>query len=163
LSGPGLVVLAHALVAIVFVAGLIGRWFTLAAAARATDLASVRALSRASEPFERMVTLGSIILLALGIAAAIAVGRPFLGPLQGGSVDWLFVSVVLYVSIVPLVPLVFLPKGKLFGAALDEAEARGEYTPELRAAFHDPVTRAAHVYELGAVTVVLVLMLTKPF
>lgn len=160
---PGLVVLAHALVAIVFVAGLIGRWFTLAAAARANELGAVRALTRASEPFERMVTLGSMILLVLGIAAAIAVGRPFLGPLQGGTVDWLFVSVVLYVSMVPLVPLVFLPKGRVFGAALEAAETRGEYTPELRAAFNDPVTRAAHVYELGTVTVVLVLMLAKPF
>jgi hypothetical protein len=75
----------------------------------------------------------------------------------------LFVSLVLYLSIVPLVPLVFVPRGKAFAAALEAAEARGEYTPELRAAFHDPLTRAAHVYELGAVTVVLVLMLTKPF
>jgi len=160
---PGLVVLAHALVAIAFVAGLIGRWFTLGAAAQANDLGAVRVLTRTSEPFERLVTLGSLLLLVLGIAAAIAVGRPFLGPLQGGTVDWLFVSLVLYLSIVPLVPLVFLPKGRLFGAALDEAEARGEFTPALRAAFHDPVTRAAHVYELGAVTAVLVLMLTKPF
>ena len=40
---------------------------------------------------------------------------------------------------------------------------RKQNTPALRAAFHDPVMRAAHVYELGAVTVVLVLMLTKPF
>ncbi|HEU0235742.1 MAG TPA: DUF2269 family protein [Candidatus Limnocylindrales bacterium] len=156
-------VLAHALVAIVFIAGLIGRWVTLGAAARATDLPAVRALTRASAPFERMVTLGSMILLALGIAAAIALGRPFLGPFQGGSVDWLFVSLVVYVSVVPLVPLVFLPKGRIFAAALEAAEARGEYTPELRAAFHDPLTRAAHVYEAAAVTVVLVLMLTKPF
>jgi hypothetical protein len=160
---PGLLVLAHALVAIVFVAGLIGRWITLAGAARATDLAAVRSLTRASAPFERMVTLGSIVLLVLGIAAAIAVGRPLLGPLQGEHADWLFVSLVLYLSIVPLVPLVFVPKGRVFAAALEAAEARGEYTPELRAAFHDRVTRAAHVYELAAVTVVLVLMLTKPF
>ena len=160
---PNLVVLAHALVAIVFVAGLIGRWVTLAAAARATDLAAVRALTGASTPFERMVTIGSLVLLVLGIAAAIAVGRPFLGPLQGATVDWLFVSLVLYLSIVPLVPLVFVPKGTIFAAALEAAEARGVYTPELRAAFHDPLTRAAHVYELAAVTVVLVLMLTKPF
>jgi len=159
----GAIILAHALVAIVFIAGLIGRWFTLGAAARADDLAAVRTLTGASEPFERMVTLGSMILLVLGIAAAIAVGRPFLGPIQGGTVDWLFVSVVLYVSIIPLVPLVFLPRGRVFAAALAEAEAHGEYTPVLRAAFHDPVTRAAHVYELGAVTAILALMLAKPF
>jgi hypothetical protein len=43
------------------------------------------------------------------------------------------------------------------------AEAQGEVTPALRAAWADPVVKAAHVYELGAVTVVLVLMLAKPF
>jgi len=35
--------------------------------------------------------------------------------------------------------------------------------PDLHAAWRDPVVRAAHVYELGAITVVLVLMLAKPF
>ena len=44
-----------------------------------------------------------------------------------------------------------------------EAEAAGQVTPALRAAWADPVVRAAHIYELGAVTAVLVLMLTKPF
>ena len=42
-------------------------------------------------------------------------------------------------------------------------DLRGEVTPELHAAWADPVVRAAHLYELGAVTVVLVLMLAKPF
>ncbi len=36
-------------------------------------------------------------------------------------------------------------------------------TPALHDAWRDPVTRAAHLYELASVTVVLVLMLTKPF
>jgi hypothetical protein len=30
-------------------------------------------------------------------------------------------------------------------------------------AWRDPVVRAAHVYELGAVTVVFLLMVSKPF
>jgi hypothetical protein len=104
-----------------------------------------------------------MILLVLGVAAAIVQGRPFLGPLQGAPVDWLFVSLLLYLSVIPLVPLVFLPKGRVFEATLAAAGERGDVTPELAAAFRDPVVRAAHVYELGAVTVVLVLMLTKPF
>ena len=70
---------------------------------------------------------------------------------------------VLYLSILPLVPLVFLPRGRIFESALETAEQEGKVTPALDAAFHDPVTRAAHIYELGAVTVVLSLMLTKPF
>ena len=160
---PGLLVLVHALVAIVFVAGLVGRWVTLRAASRATELASIRTLTAVSAPFERMVTIGSVLVLAFGIAAAIGQGRPFLGPIQGAPVDWLFVSLVLYLSIVPLVPFVFIPKGKVFDAALEEATARGTTTPELTAALADPAARFARIYEAVAVTIVLVLMLTKPF
>jgi hypothetical protein len=159
----GLFALAHALVGIAFVAGLIGRWIVLARAERVSTVEDVRTVVRVSEPFERLVIVGSMVVLVLGIATAIVQGRPFLGPLQGAPVDWLFVSLLLYLSIIPLVPLVFLPKGRVFEAALEAAGERGPVTPELSAAFRDPVVRAAHVYELGAVTVVLVLMLAKPF
>lgn len=39
----------------------------------------------------------------------------------------------------------------------------GVVTDSLRTAFRDPVVFAAHVYELGAMVVVLVLMIAKPF
>jgi hypothetical protein len=159
----GALALAHALVGVAFVAGLIGRWMILAAAERADSLIAMRALTTAASPFERLVRVTSLLVLLLGILTALAQGRPVLGPLQGGTVDWLFVSLVLYLSIIPLVPLVFLPRGRVFEAALRDAEARGDVTPALRAAFADPVVRAAHVYELGAVTVILGLMLVKPF
>ncbi len=63
------------------------------------------------------------IVLVLGMATAIAQGRPFLGPFQGAPVDWLFVSIVIYLSVIPVIPLVFLPRGKVFAAALEEATA----------------------------------------
>lgn len=156
-------VLTHALVAILFVAGLVGRWMVLAAAARATDLAAMRTLTVAAGPFERIVIVGSTLVLLLGIVAAFVTGRSVLGPLTGGSLDWLFVSVLLYLSIIPLIPLVFVPRGKVFEAELAEAERQGRVTPALGAAWADPAVRAAHIYELGAVTVILILMLSKPF
>ena len=163
-TAAGWVVLVHALSGILFLATLIGRWIVLGVAERASTLSEMRVVLRVSSPFERLVRVVSGVVLVLGIAAAIAVGRPFLGPIQGGHVDWLFVALLLYLSIIPLVPLVFLPKGRVFEAALADAEARGDQvTPVLRAAWTDPVTRAAHVYELGAVTLVLVLMMAKPF
>ena len=76
--------------------------------------------------------VGSLVVLVLGIATAIVKGIPFLGPLQGGRVDWLFVSLLLFLSVIPLVPLVFLPRGRVFDAAMADAEARGEVTPALR-------------------------------
>jgi hypothetical protein len=61
------------------------------------------------------------------------------------------------------VPLVFLPRARVFEIALEEAAAEGVVTDRLRAAFRDPVVFAAHVYELAAVMVVFVLMIAKPF
>ena len=159
----GLLKLVHALVGIVLVTGLVGRWVTLGYAGRIGDLRSMRAVLGLGVIFERMVIASSLFVLVLGLLTAMAQGRPFLGPLQGAPVDWLFVSLILYLSVSFLVPLVFLPKGRVFQAALDEATTRGEVTDELRAAYRDRVVLGAHVYELVAVTIVLILMIAKPF
>ena len=159
----GLLKVVHALVGIGFVSGLVGRWVVLGLAQRARSINSVVTLTEAARIFERLVIVGSSLVLLLGVATAIAQGTPFLGPLQSSRVDWLFVSVLLYGSLIPLVPLIFLPRGKVFAAALDEARASGEVTPALDASFRDPVVRAAHLYELAAVGAILVLMIAKPF
>jgi hypothetical protein len=159
----GKTTLVHALTGILFVAGLIGRWIVLGLAERATDLPAMKTLTAAAGPFERIVVVVPAFVLLFGVVAAFIQGRSVLGPLTGGSVDWLFVSLVLFLSPLPLVPMVFLPKGKAFEAALAEAEEAGRVTPALTSAWRDPLVRAAHVYELGATTVVLILMLTKPF
>src|SRR5687767_8669335 len=92
------VIAAHALAGAIFLGGLIGRWIVLGLAERADTLASMRTLTRAAQPFERIVIFGSMVVLVLGIAAAIAQGRPFLGPFQGAGLDWLFVSLVLFLT-----------------------------------------------------------------
>ena len=158
-----LLVAAHAVVGALFLGGLVGRWIVLGLAERADTMASMQTLTRAARPFERIVIWGSILVLLLGVAAAVAQGRAVLGPLQGAPVDWLFVSLVLYLSVLPLVPLVFLPRGRVFDAAMEDAVTRGEVTGGLVRAWRDPIVRAAHVYELGAVTVVFLLMVSKPF
>jgi hypothetical protein len=158
--------LLHALTGIALVAGLIGRWIALQhaeQAAAASDLGGVQALLGASGVFERMVIISSQVVVVLGLLAAWAVGYPLLGFIQGASQNWLLVSLVLYIAIMALVPTVFLPRGRRFGVALDDSIARGQPTPGLVAAFRDPVSRAAHYVEAGAVLVVLVLMLAKPF
>jgi len=52
-------------------------------------------------------------------------GWPILGFLQGGAVNWVLVSILIYLSTMVFVVRVFLPRGKLFEAALQEAVARG--------------------------------------
>jgi hypothetical protein len=86
-----------------------------------------------------------------------------LGSLQGRGGNWLPISLLLYLSTLPLVVLIFIPKGRRFGAALEESLARGRVTPALVTAFADPLVRAAHVYEAAVVFIVLVLMLARPF
>ncbi len=110
-----------------------------------------------------MVIRIPVVVLVLGVATAIAQGRAFLGPIQGAPVDWLFVSLLVYNSVIPLVPFVFIPRGRLFGVALADADAAGEVTPALTAAFDDPVVGWAHIYEFVAIVTVFVLMITKPF
>ena len=156
-------VLAHALLGVLFIAGLIGRWIVLGLAQRATELPSMKTLAAAAGPFERLVIVVPSFVLLFGIVAAFMEGRSVLGPLAGGSVDWLFVSLLLFLSPLPLVPLVFLPRGREYEAAMAAAEAEGRVTSELQAVWRDPVVRAAHVYELASVTAVLILMLTQPF
>jgi hypothetical protein len=160
---PGLLGVLHALSGIGLIVGLFGRWMVLAAAERASTPAHMRILTRAAAPFESLVIVGSLVVFILGVLTAWAEGLPLLGPLVGAPVSWLFVSLVLYLSILPLVPLVFLPRGRVFESALEDAEATGVISDQLRRAWSDPVVRAAHVYELTAVTIVLVLMLAKPF
>ena len=154
---------AHAVLGVWIIAGLVGRWVTLGQAARSSDIVAVHTLLRLSDRFEWIVVRMPPFVLLIGVATAIVQGRPFLGPLQGAGVDWLLVSIVIYLSIIPVIPLVFLPRGRVFAAALAEATDAGVVTPALTAAFRDPVVFAAHVYELAVIVGVFVLMITKPF
>jgi len=161
---PGTILkVLHAVLGVWIIAGLVGRWVTLGQAARSTDITAVHTLLHLSDRFEWIVVRIPPVVLLLGVATAIAQGRPVLGPLQGAPVDWLFVSIVIYLSIIPVIPLVFLPRGKVFAAALAEATAAGRVTESLTARFRDRVVFGAHVYELAAIVVVFVLMITKPF
>jgi uncharacterized membrane protein len=153
----------HALTGALLLGGLVARWVSLGAAARARDVHDVRTLLSVTARFERLVIAMFFLVLILGVSTAIVQGRPFLGPLQGHHVDWLFVSFVLYIVTIPLVPLVFIPRGKVFDAALERAGDAGPVPDDLRAAFSDRAVLGAHVFELVGVFVVFALMVGKPF
>jgi hypothetical protein len=154
-----LVKLVHVGVAIGFIAGLIGRWVLLHAAARAAEVESAYQLSQAAAPFERLVIMGANLVLPAGLLTAWAQGYPWLGLTTG----WMLASLVLMLSVIPWIPLVFLPRGRVFEAAMASARAAGVVTDELRAAFADPVVAFAHWYEMVAVGIVVALMVLKPF
>jgi hypothetical protein len=151
-------VLLHVATAFWFVAGLAGRDVSITRAARAIDIASVQALTGAAGVFDRFFVIpGSIAVLVAGLIAMVATD------LSLGDQTWLLVALVLFLTIIPLVPLVFVPRGKVFEAALGEAVTAGEVTPGLRTAFADRAVAGARWYERIVVAVVIVLMVTKPF
>jgi uncharacterized membrane protein len=150
--------LLHVLVAMVFVAGLLGRWAILSRAQAEEDVTRMRLLADAAQPFERMVVIGSMLVLPAGLLAAIARGYEWFGLTTG----WVAVSTLFFLSMAPLVPLVFVPRGRRFEAALTDAVAAGQVTPELRAAFRDRAVSLARTYEISAVLLIIALMVLKP-
>jgi len=159
----GLLKLIHVASVIWMFGGLLGRFYALGAATRATEIRLTRAFADLAGRFETtMVIPGSSAVLISGIATALAGGFPLLGPLQNEPA-WIFVSLLLFAATLALVPTVFLPRGRTFGAALEDATVRGDLTPSLRAAFADPVVARSHWGELVGFGLILVLMVLKPF
>ena len=152
-----LAVLLHVLVAFAFVAGLVGRDITMAQARRSRDLGSITELLAVANRFDAIVKVTSIAVLAFGLLATV------LGDLSLSDNGWLVASLVLYVAIGLLVPIVFLPRGRVFDAALADARERGEVTAELTRALHDPAVAFARNAELVVVAVIVGLMVLKPF
>ena len=130
------VVLLHVLVAFAFVAGLVGRDITIAQARRSRELASITELLAVANRFDSIVKAGSVAVLALGIIAMIV------GDLSPSDNGWLVASLALYVALGLLVPIVFLPRGRVFDAALADAKQRGEVTPELTRRSATPPSRS---------------------
>ncbi len=154
------VVLAHVVSAFWVVAGIVGRDVTLSRARRARDVRDVATIADVAGRFDRLLVIpGSMAVLVLGLAS---VWAEHLDVTASGN-RWALAALVLYLSIMPFIPLVLVPKGKVFDAALADAVAQGEITPGLRSSLDDPLTRVARTYEWIAIALVVVLMVVKPF
>lgn len=157
-------VLLHIVSSFALIAGLVGREFTRAYARRQEKIEIFAQLLGLSSWFEdKLVIPSSTAVLVFGLVAAWAHGWPLLGILQGSPMNWLFVSLLLYLTLIPVIIVIFVPRGKIFEQKLAAAQAQNAITPELRASMEDPVVRAAHIYEAAAIVVVIYLMVMKPF
>lgn len=155
-----LLVLVHVAAAFWFVGGILGRWVSLARARASRDIAAVSELTELAGRFERlMVQPGSFAVPIAGLLAAWSEGLPW----TGSGNWWLLTSLLIVLSVGLLVPLVYLPRGRVFEAELTRARQTGEVTPELTAAFGDALVSFARIYEVVAISAVIVLMVTKPF
>jgi uncharacterized membrane protein len=154
------VVLLHVASAFLFVGGLIGRNITLMMARTSQDIRMVAQFLALAGRFESWLVIpGSIAVLLLGLLAAFSEHLSFFA--DGNR--WLLLSLVIYLATMILVPTVFLPRGKRFEAAMTDATSRGEVTPELSAAFRDPVVAFARNAEAIGLVVIVALMVVKPF
>jgi uncharacterized membrane protein len=154
----------HIVTAVWFISGLLGRTLTMWQASKSPDVQMVVTLVRLAGYFERwMVIPGSLAVLGFGLVTAWIQQWPVLGSLQGSPINWLLTSTLLYLSMIPIIGLVFVPRGKVFGQALAQATAQGTVTANLKAAFQDRAVRIAHAYELAATAIITFLMVSKPF
>jgi uncharacterized membrane protein len=158
------IVVIHVMSSIALVGGMLGRELARVRLRRTTELNSFLVLLDLVGQFENiLVRPGSLAVAASGILLAVLEGYPLFGFLQGGQVNWLFAANLLVLSIVAIIVLVFIPRGKRFDAQLAEAKRKGEITPDLRAEDADPVVVWAHRWENIAIFLVVFLMIAKPF
>jgi uncharacterized membrane protein len=158
------VLAAHVASAVGLIVGIVGRNALLAHARRAGDIAALSRRMHICGYFERLLVIpGSQVILVTGLVLAWMRGWPILGTLQGGAVNWVLAALILYLSTIPLVVWVFLPRGKIFERALADAQARGAITGELSRAMRDRAVELAHNVEYVLVAAVMYLMLAKPF
>lgn len=156
--------LLHLSASIVFVGGLFARQAVRSLMARAADVATIQTLSQAAGRVERwMVIPGNLLAILFGLLLAFAARSPILGFIQGAARNWLLASIVILLLLLPLVPLVFLPRGRVFEGALGRAASRGEITAELRELMQDRGVRWAHRAEVIGVALIVALMVLKPF
>jgi len=161
---PLLLKFLHVVAAIWFISGILGRTITMWQASKVSNVQMAATLVHLAGYFEHwMVRPGSLIVLGFGLVTAWTQHWPVLGSLQGAPINWLLASTIIYLSAVPIIPLVFIPRGKIFEKALQQALSLGQMTSDLKAAFHDRVVGMAHIYELGVIVVVTLLMVLKPF
>ena len=154
----------HELAAFWFIAGIIGRQLTRAQARKSSDIHNFIALTGLAGRFETLMVIpGNMLVIVLGVIVGLLGNWPILGFLQGATKNWLLVTNFILVAGFFLVPLVYLPRGKIFEARLAEAEKSGQVTPELLACVDDPVVRWAHWGEYAALMFIVFLMALKPF
>lgn len=150
--------LSHLVLAMALVAGLTGRWLMLRRAAASDDVEDSARIAELAGPFERLVIVSSMLVLPAGLATAWAQGYPWLGLTTG----WMLLTVLLIIPILVMVPTVFIPRGRVFEAAMADARAKGIVTPGLRRAFADPAVAFARRYEIAAIAIIVALMVLKP-
>ena len=147
-----------------FIGGVVARQIVRAYAKRTDNVQRFAIMSEAAGRIEStMVIPGNFAVIVFGVIYGLMIDAPILGFLQGQARNWLLVSNLLLLLGFFNIPLVFIPKGKLFDIALQDALAKGQITPELHAQIDDQTVRIVHFIELAVLGIITILMVFRPF
>jgi hypothetical protein len=150
------------MLAVAFIAGLLGRAVAFRQARTATTLDATATLLTLSDWFDRwLVVPGSVLVLLSGIVISWVGHWPLLT--STGRPSWLLISLALLLPPVSFIPSVLVPQRVRRQAALAVAMQVGRRTPELEAALSAPVVLRLRRLELVIVVMVFALMMLKPF
>jgi uncharacterized membrane protein len=154
----------HELAATWFIAGILGRQLVRHLARRSDNIHYFAMLTQVAGRFESLMVIpGNLLVIVLGVITALIGDWPILGFLQDADQNWLLVTNLILLAGFFVVPLIYLPRGKVFDRFLQEAITAGKMTPELNAVLDDPVVKWAHRGEYIGLLIILLLMVTKPF
>src|SRR5215217_9129504 len=154
----------HIMSSIMLVGGIFARQIVRGYAKKSSDVRMISELYNAAGQIERVMVrpfTGFVVLF--GVIYALMIKAPVFGFLQGAEQNWLLVTNIMVLLIPFPIIFFFVPRGKIFEPIMTDALAKGEVTPELRAQLYDPAMRRVHLLEMGAVLIVVVLMVFKPF
>jgi uncharacterized membrane protein len=154
----------HILAVAITLGGMFARQLVRANARKSDDVKVVASLTHLAVRLDRtMVIPWSNIMILMGIVLAVIQKWPIFGFLQGASQNWLFVSNILLIIMVIIIPAVFIPHNRKVEVLLQAALSDGRITPQLASALDNKVNKFGHLAEEAIILVVAALMVLKPF
>lgn len=154
----------HISAAFMFLIGVGGWFLTISHAGKEKDVKTINSLVTLGIKFKNYLMFpGETVLFFAGLLAAWRGEVPILGFLQGGDVNWLLVSLILFIIRLPVIMLVSVPNEKALNIKLQEASGKGQMTRDLQATLTDKNAKRANIFVIGIYAVILFLMVMKPF
>lgn len=154
----------HISAAYMFLIGVGGWFLTITHAGKEKDVKIINSLVTLGIKFKNYLMFpGETVLFFAGLLAAWRNEVPILGFLQGGDVNWLLVSIILFIIRLPVIMLVSVPNEKALSKKLQEALSQGQTTKDLEATLTNKKAKRANIFVITIYAVILFLMVMKPF
>lgn len=154
----------HIASAMLLIGGVVARQVLRSFANTTHDVRTFVVLNQAGSRIEHgMVMPGFLGVIVFGVLLALTTRTPMAGWFQGGSQNWLLVSLILLGVDLLTVPVVNRQRGKHFDQMVQEAITTGHMTPQLRTELANTTLRWMYCTQLVLPVVIALLMVLKPF